>query len=154
MVLRRGKYGQFYGCQNFPDCNGTMKADPAGNPIGIPADSRMKAWRKRAHEHIEEVVGKVWHAIFWGTYTDPDAVEKTMAERTRAAEEHKKLQRRNVYNWLAEQLQIDPNHCRLDMMTEDILREAIEACRRARTDDVISWIAERTPNADQPQIRR
>jgi ssDNA-binding Zn-finger/Zn-ribbon topoisomerase 1 len=38
MVNRRGKYGQFYGCPNYPNCLVTCNMDDHGNPIGIPSE--------------------------------------------------------------------------------------------------------------------
>ena len=34
MRYRVGMYGEFFGCSNYPECNGTLKADSKGRPIG------------------------------------------------------------------------------------------------------------------------
>jgi ssDNA-binding Zn-finger/Zn-ribbon topoisomerase 1 len=55
MVLRKSRFGQFYGCTRFPECKGTHGAHPDGKPLGIPADSRTKQARIRAHAAFDEL---------------------------------------------------------------------------------------------------
>lgn len=40
---------KFYGCTQFPACNGTHGAHPDGKPMGIPANKETKLARSQAH---------------------------------------------------------------------------------------------------------
>jgi ssDNA-binding Zn-finger/Zn-ribbon topoisomerase 1 len=56
MEVRPSKFGCFYGCVKWPDCNGTHGAHPDGKPKGIPANKATREARVRAHF----VFDKVW----------------------------------------------------------------------------------------------
>jgi ssDNA-binding Zn-finger/Zn-ribbon topoisomerase 1 len=49
MELRQSRYGLFWGCSRWPECDGTHGAHPDGRPLGIPADKRTKEARIAAH---------------------------------------------------------------------------------------------------------
>lgn len=50
MDLKSNKYGLYYGCTNWPECNGIHSAHKkTGLPMGIPADKETRQWRKKAH---------------------------------------------------------------------------------------------------------
>jgi len=61
MVLREtkkyrhkdGKPRKFYGCERWPECNGTHGAHPDGRPLGNPADAETKKARREAHKALE-----------------------------------------------------------------------------------------------------
>jgi len=53
MVLKTSKYGLFYGCSTWPDCEGTHGAHPNGKPLGVPADKATKLARIKAHEAFD-----------------------------------------------------------------------------------------------------
>lgn len=56
MVLKPSKYGLFYGCSTWPECNSTHSAHQAtGEPMGIPADKETKAWRMKAHDAFDKL---------------------------------------------------------------------------------------------------
>ncbi len=38
MLLREGRYGQFLGCSNYPDCDGILRLDREGKPISGEAE--------------------------------------------------------------------------------------------------------------------
>lgn len=51
MVLRNSRYGNFWGCSNYPKCDGTIgchKKD--SSPLGIPANRETRVMRSVAHE--------------------------------------------------------------------------------------------------------
>ncbi len=53
MILRTSRYGLFYGCSRWPDCDATHTAHPNGEPLGIPGDKATKAARIRAHDAFD-----------------------------------------------------------------------------------------------------
>ena len=58
MVLRRSRYGLFYGCQRYPVCQGTHGAHPNGKPLGTPATDDVKRLRIRAHALLDAKYGR------------------------------------------------------------------------------------------------
>ena len=50
MYLKHSRYGMFYGCSRYPDCNGTHCCHPDGNPMGKPANKETKILRHQGHE--------------------------------------------------------------------------------------------------------
>lgn len=55
LQLRPSKYGMFYGCSNYPNCRGSHGAHPDGAPLGIPADKKTCAERRRAHDYLDRL---------------------------------------------------------------------------------------------------
>jgi ssDNA-binding Zn-finger/Zn-ribbon topoisomerase 1 len=49
MILRKSRYGLFYGCSAFPNCRSTHGAHPDGAPLGHPADKATRTARVAAH---------------------------------------------------------------------------------------------------------
>jgi len=49
MILRPSRYGKFYGCERFPDCDAAHGAHEDGRPLGVPANHETKQARIRAH---------------------------------------------------------------------------------------------------------
>ena len=78
LILRKSRYGPFYGCSRFPACRGTHGAHPNGDPLGIPADKKTKAMRIMAHE------------IFDRLWKGPDAA----------------MDRRAAYKWLQKAMRL------------------------------------------------
>jgi len=58
MILRKSKYGMFYGCSRFPLCKGTHGAHPNGKPLGFPGNKHLKRLRMLAHKELERHFGK------------------------------------------------------------------------------------------------
>lgn len=55
MEVRASKYGAFYGCVRWPECNGTHGAHPDGSPLGTPADKATREARIKAHFVFDQV---------------------------------------------------------------------------------------------------
>ena len=55
MVLRMSQYGYFYGCVEYPNCDGTHSCDKEGNPLGTPANAETKQWRVKAHHEFDKL---------------------------------------------------------------------------------------------------
>lgn len=53
MKLRSSRYGPFYGCTRYPECDGAHGCHPDGKPLGTPADRATKAARIRAHDAFD-----------------------------------------------------------------------------------------------------
>ncbi len=57
MVFRQSRYGAFYGCPNYPECDMAHGANQkTGQPLGTPADKETRQWRVKAHK----VFDKLW----------------------------------------------------------------------------------------------
>ena len=109
-VFEGGKYkGQrrrFWGCSRYPDCTAAHGAHPNGRPVGIPATSEVKEWRKKAH------------AVFDRLWMGPDAW----------------LSRRDAYRAVGDVMGLPPIHigsanieeCRLVIgITERLMKERL-----------------------------
>jgi ssDNA-binding Zn-finger/Zn-ribbon topoisomerase 1 len=55
MLLKKSRYGQFYGCSRWPDCACTHGAHPDGSPKGIPGDKATREARIAAHEAFDRL---------------------------------------------------------------------------------------------------
>jgi len=55
MQLRSSRFGPFYGCTTWPNCEGTHGAHPDGAPKGIPADKPTRLARIRAHTVFDRI---------------------------------------------------------------------------------------------------
>lgn len=56
MRLRDSRYGMFYGCTKYPQCDGTHGAHPDGSPLGTPASKDTKRARVALHDEF----GRLW----------------------------------------------------------------------------------------------
>lgn len=55
-VLRKGKYGFFYGCSRFPRCDGLVGCHPESKrPLGTMANKETRDARKRAHDVFDRL---------------------------------------------------------------------------------------------------
>ena len=55
MVLRQSRYGPFWGCTKWPECDGKHGAHEDGRPLGIPANKATKQKRIEAHEWFDSL---------------------------------------------------------------------------------------------------
>jgi len=53
MILKKSKYGPFYGCAKFPSCRAAHGAHSDGRPLGIPANKATKRARIAAHKTFD-----------------------------------------------------------------------------------------------------
>lgn len=61
MLLRKGKYGPFYGCVRHPDCWGTHAAKLDGAPAGIPGDEKTRKARYDLIQIFQRIPREVQH---------------------------------------------------------------------------------------------
>lgn len=54
MKLRNSRYGLFYGCTKFPECDGKHGAHADGKPFGTPATKEVKQARIAAHAEFDK----------------------------------------------------------------------------------------------------
>jgi len=57
MILRKSRYGYFYGCQEFPEtgCKGSVGARADGTPVAMPTSMTEKEARIDATENFERL---------------------------------------------------------------------------------------------------
>lgn len=57
MILKKSRYGYFYGCQEFPEtgCRGSVGARLDGTPIAMPISANEKEARVNAIENFERL---------------------------------------------------------------------------------------------------
>lgn len=100
MVLRRSKYGLFYGCVKYPECKAAHGAHTnTGQPLGKPADKETKEWRIKAHSSFDSLWKKG------------------------------DMKRKDAYRWLREQLQIEASSCHIGMFDIDQCKQTIDAVK-------------------------
>lgn len=54
-TYKNGLPRKFYGCSNWPECNGTHGAHPDGSPLGTPANQATKNARINAHAMFDRL---------------------------------------------------------------------------------------------------
>lgn len=89
MELRKSRYGQFWGCSEYPKCTGTHGAHPDGRPLGIPANKKTREARIAAHAAFDPLwkggrqsrrSAYLWLRHAMGMNHQPHIGEMTIAE--------------------------------------------------------------------------
>ena len=62
MVLRSSRYGNFWGCSNYPECDGVVGCHSDTSPLGTPANKETRQMRQVAHEVFDN-----WWPTRYGT---------------------------------------------------------------------------------------
>jgi len=103
-LLESRKFGKFYGCTKWPECNGTHGAhQKTGKPLGIPTNAETKKARILAHEVFD---------ILW---------------------KRGKMTRKEAYKWMRKNLSLsseDAHISRFDIATCELLISAIKEKRK------------------------
>ena len=108
MVLRNSqKFGLFYGCARYPDCNATHGAYSDGKPLGIPANKETKNARIKAHSAFDEL---------WKDKRNKGALNA----------------RSDAYKWLAEKLGITPEECHIGRFNIEMCKRVMEICEHEK----------------------
>ncbi len=111
--LRNSRYGKFYSCVRWPECDGTVGCHPGTEiPLGTVADKATKAARIKAHDAFDAL---------W-----------TPMDRQR------RRYRTAAYRWLGEQLRIEYPHVG-EMDRETALR-VVELCEGMGPEDLEDWL--------------
>ena len=111
MVLRKSRFGMFYGCTKFPACKGTHGAHPDGLPLGVPANEETKKARIAAHNAFD----KLWK----------DRQKNLGCSRTVA--------RGECYAWLAVELDMRKDDCHIGRFDIDACNHVIAVCARRKS---------------------
>lgn len=116
MQLRDSKYGLFYGCASFPNCEATVGAHQAtGRPLGTPADKETKQARIDAHE---------WFDKLWGKGEGiPESFEP--------------MRRGQAYAWLRHRMNLGKDECHIGLFSKvqcDLVGELVRS-KLARMQD-------------------
>ena len=110
MILRQSKVaksGWFYGCVRYPACTSTHGAHADGTPLGIPANSRTRDARRRAHAEFD----RLWNS---------------------ATSSGRKAARERAYKWLAETMGIPPAECHIGRFDFHQCEQVITLVRQVR----------------------
>jgi ssDNA-binding Zn-finger/Zn-ribbon topoisomerase 1 len=100
MVLRDGRYGKFWSCSRWPQCDGLIGCHPGTDyPLGIPADANTRKLRVLVHDKL-------------------DPLWKQCRNRSTA--------RRREYAWLGEALGLSEAECHVAMFDAEICKRALE----------------------------
>jgi len=95
------RFGRFFGCSGFPQCEATVGCHPDGEPLGTPANAPLKAARQRVHDVFDEL----WEG---------------KGPRVR----------RKAYDALAHTLRLDTDDCHIAMFDLALCERAIAAIER------------------------
>jgi len=99
------KHKKFYLCK---PCKAYVGCHPGGaKPLGRLADARLRRAKSMAHRHFD---------VLWK--------KNTNKQRRR-----KKMDRREAYCWLAEQLDIPREHCHIGMFDIETCQRVVDLCR-------------------------
>lgn len=96
MTLREGKFGSFYGCNRWPDCEGTATLHPDGSLKSTPADRQTKDARIKAHRAFD----RMWKSGY--------------------------LTRDQAYTWMAEKMGLELDRAHIGYFSESQCNELIE----------------------------
>jgi ssDNA-binding Zn-finger/Zn-ribbon topoisomerase 1 len=75
LYLRSGKFGLFYGCENYPKtlCRGSVSADRYGAPLGVPVDA--------ATRRVRFLLRKILELAFFKNHRTPTPVKDLTLEQ-------------------------------------------------------------------------
>ena len=101
MVLRNSRFGWFWGCSRWPECDGAHGAHSDGSPMGTPAPVEVRRVRQLAHSAFDGM------------------------RRNRG------FTRGNAYQRLAEMLGVPVESCHIARFDADMCRRVAKACLEA-----------------------
>lgn len=115
MRLRDGKWGKWWSCPRYPECDGAVGCHPGTQtPLGTPADKATREARRMAHERFDAL---------W----EPMGRDRS---RYRSA----------AYRWLASELDLDEAH--MGEMDRETALRVVELCEGMEPEDLHEWMEE------------
>jgi len=116
MHLRDGKWGKFWGCSDWPQCDGLVACHKGtSTPRGKATNKATRDARIRAHAAFDalwEPMGRDW--------------------------------RGRAYRWLAEQVGHDAGELHIGYSGLEMCQQIIEVCEGAGPEDIVEWDLERS----------
>lgn len=126
MRLRTSRNGRFYGCEDYPRCDGTLGANPDGSPVGIPGTAADRLARRRAHEALDPI----WRNCM-SEYGEPNG---------RSEKELLSIARGRVYRWLAHELGgLTSAECHIGNFNEEKCEQVVAICQGATYAEIRAW---------------
>lgn len=128
MILRSSRFSdrKFYGCERYPECEGTIGAHSDGTPLGIPGSIEDKAARQRAHAALDPI----WQDCM-KEYGDPGQ---------RSEEELRRIARGRAYRWLAAELGgLTPAECHIGNFDAERCEQVVRICQGATYAEIRAW---------------
>jgi ssDNA-binding Zn-finger/Zn-ribbon topoisomerase 1 len=77
LLLKTGPFGPYYGCENYPRCHGSARAQGDGRPSGNPAHEDLR--QKRIYAHA--IFDHLWEAGYMGRNQAIAWAEKITGEK-------------------------------------------------------------------------
>lgn len=103
LILKNSpRFGPFYGCVRWPDCDGTHSAHRDGTPMGIPANRETKQARRNAHNAFDSL-----------------RIELDWSKA-------------RGYEWLAKRMGMLPKKCHIGRFNKQQCQQVINVCEKAR----------------------
>jgi len=98
-MLRNGRFGPYYACSTWPDCDVTQRATPDGTPVGAPSDRATRIARIQAHKAFD----KLW--------LSPGP-----------------LKRKEAYIWLSTELGMTLDECHIGLFDAQLCAKVVQLC--------------------------
>lgn len=116
MKLLDGRFGPFFGCPHYPDCDWIQDA---ANPRAMPSNKDTREARVAAHYRLD---------AFW---------KIAMSQRQLAKHEA----RGRAYEWLAEQLEMAQLDCHIELFDVETCERVVAITNAATSDDIYGYMA-------------
>lgn len=131
MQSQTGRFGLFFACPNFPECDITQPADKDGTPRGAPANRETRRARKSAHAAFDPLWRDVEHLV--PSHLQGRARWNELAHQRRAA-------RRRAYAWLCNRLALSHiDECHIALFDWATCQRVIELCLDENADAILAW---------------
>lgn len=130
MLLRDGRFGPWYACPRYPECDGAHGAHPDGSPKGIPASRPVRQARIRAHEAFDRL---------WKDADRIYEIEETGPARQKVERRIRHVARGRAYRWLEDQLGLEASQSHMGSMGAEDCERVIEACEGVTAAEVRAW---------------
>lgn len=129
MTLQRSyrrRNRNFYRCERYPSCKGTIGSHPDGSPVGVPGTEADKAARILAHDAIDPI----WRNCM-SEYREPGKLSNGALL---------KIARRRVYSWLAYKLGgLTEDECHIGNFDAEQCEAVIRICEGVSYAEIRDW---------------
>lgn len=122
---RDSKFGGFWSCSNFPNCEGLVSANPDGTPKGEALTKAHRVARINAHAEFD----RIWKS----------AIDSYKGKGNRTQKEITRMARNRCYTWLADKLGMTKDDCHMSLMSEEDCYRVVEACRGVEYPEIRTW---------------